>query len=184
MSSDRAGPLSAGGQPQGGSRFGPGKGKLYLVLLDDKSWPALRGGRSLWGVARTLTYRPGDRQYSITVPRGFPTDLASIPRWGWILLPPDGPWAKAAIIHDYLYATRGTGVLWAKPANPEGITRPQPYTRRECDQILREAMEDRGVGWFKRWIIYLAVRIGGHWDADRTVQQQPPTPEQASFVND
>ncbi|RYE83405.1 MAG: DUF1353 domain-containing protein [Hyphomicrobiales bacterium] len=105
-----------------------------------------------------LHYRPFDRTEKITVRKGFVTDLASIPRWGWILLPPDGPWVKAAIIHDYLYSTGGTG-KWKN--GPVTITRATPYSREEADEILREAMENRGVDVVRRTIIYWAVRIGG-----------------------
>ena len=39
----------------------------------------------------------------VQVPVGFVTDFASIPRLFWSLLRPDGLYAYAAIIHDYLY---------------------------------------------------------------------------------
>lgn len=136
-------------------RFG---GKLVLVLLDDKDHPSMRGGRSLWAVERAIAYRAGSSEDLITVPPGFVTDLASIPRWAWTLLPPDGPWVKAAVIHDFLYRTHGTGV-WK--GHPSGIARPQPYSRAEADGILREAMADRGVGPVARGIIWAAVRVGG-----------------------
>ncbi len=136
-------------------RFG---GKLVLVLLDDKYEPSVRNGRSLWGLHDPLDYHPGDRTQMVTVPPGFVTDLASIPRWAWTLLPPDGPWVKGAIIHDFLYATEGTGV-WKH--HPPGITRAAAYSRKEADGILREALENRGVDWLRRNIIWAAVRIGG-----------------------
>jgi hypothetical protein len=138
-------------------------GKLVLVLLDDKDHPATRDGRSLWGVERPLTYRPSDGGDTITVPAGFVTDLASIPRWAWAVLPPDGPWAKAAVVHDYLYYTQGTGIWKSHPAS---ITRTKPYSREESDWVLRDAMEDRGVGVFARNVIWSAVRVGGQngWD--------------------
>jgi hypothetical protein len=134
------------------------KGKLYLVLLDDKAEPSIRAGRSLWALTRTITYTPSNGTDSITVPKGFVTDLASIPRWAWDILPPDGPWAKAAVIHDFLYYTKGTGV-WDK--HPTTLTRATPYTRAEADWILRDAMRDRCVGVLSRNVIYDAVRIGG-----------------------
>jgi hypothetical protein len=109
-------------------------------------------------LTRTITYTPSNGTDSITVPKGFVTDLASIPRWAWDILPPDGPWAKAAVIHDFLYYTHGTGV-WDK--HPSTLTRSQPYTRAEADWILRDAMRDRCVGVMSRNIIYLAVRVGG-----------------------
>jgi hypothetical protein len=139
-------------------RFG---GKLVLVLLDNKFRPSLSDGRSLWALHDPLVYRTGETLESITVPRGFPTDLASIPRIGWFILPVDGPWVKAAIIHDFLYTTAGTGRWGRWETRPPALGRGVPYTRREADRIMLEAMENRGVGWLSRTIIYLALRIGG-----------------------
>ncbi len=48
-------------------------------------------------------YLSDDSSDVISVPAGFVTDLATVPRIFWTLLPPDGKYAKAAIIHDYLY---------------------------------------------------------------------------------
>ncbi|ECG8634089.1 DUF1353 domain-containing protein, partial [Salmonella enterica subsp. salamae] len=48
-------------------------------------------------------YLSDDNTDVIEVPAGFVTDLATIPRIFWSLMPPDGKYAKAAIIHDYLY---------------------------------------------------------------------------------
>lgn len=162
--------------PQSGQSLPPGwvnrfSGKLVLVLLDNKYTPSLRAGRSLWALYETLTYRPGNGPDTITVPKGFVTDLASIPRWAWILLPPDGPWVKAAIIHDFLYATEGTG-RWKGHAS--GNSRAEPYTRAEADGILREAMENRGVDPGRRAIIWAAVRVGGAcgWRADTPHRRQ------------
>lgn len=134
-------------------------GKLVLVLLDDKTHGAVRDGRSLWGVERGLSYTTDvGGNGTITVPPGFVTDLASIPRAAWSVYPPDGPWVKAAMIHDFLYGTHGTG-LWK--GHPRGISRITPYTRAEADDILREAMENRGVGLVTRTVIWSAVRAGG-----------------------
>ena len=154
------------GPPGWQDRFG---GKLVLVLLDNKYTPSIKKGRSLWGLHDPLGYSPFDRSETITVPAGFVTDLASIPRFAWILLPPDGPWVKGAVIHDFLYATRGSG-KWKK--HPPAISRAIPYTRSEADAILREALENRGVGWLRRQVIWLAVRLGGGrgWGLDDSRQ--------------
>ena len=139
-------------------RIGRFAGKLVLVLLDNRDAPALRGGRSLWAVERPLGYRTGEGVGErIVVPAGFVTDLASVPRAVWSFYPPDGPWAKAAIIHDFLYATRGTGVWHGRI----GVTRERPYSRQEADAILREAMADRKVGFWERFVIWSSVRLGG-----------------------
>ena len=139
-------------------RIGRFSGKLVLVLLDNKDRTATKGGRSLWAVQRPLEYRTGEGDGErIVVPAGFVTDLASVPRAVWSFYPPDGPWAKAAIIHDFLYFTKGTGV-WHKH---QGISREKPYSRREADDILREAMADRKVGAWEQTVIWSSVRLGG-----------------------
>ena len=48
--------------------------------------------------------RDTNKTESIVVPKGFETDLASVPRAAWALI---APWdvARAAIIHDLLYKT-------------------------------------------------------------------------------
>ncbi|EAA9295481.1 DUF1353 domain-containing protein [Salmonella enterica subsp. enterica] len=78
----------------------------------------------------------------IEVPAGFITDLATIPRIFWSLMPPDGKYAKAAIIHDYLY---------------DNALR----TKREADRIFLDGMTVLGVPRWKRTIMYLAVRLFG-----------------------
>lgn len=136
------------------SRF---RDELVLVLLADDKGPLTRDGRSLWILQRPLSFRAGNEGHVITVPAGFITDLASIPRPVWSLFPPDGPWAKAVVVHDFLYETRGTGV-WRGQG---GVGRGTPYSRREADGILLEAMADQGIGWFARHVMWTAVRLGG-----------------------
>lgn len=157
------------GAPQGWiDRFG---GKLVLVLLDNKFTPSIKGGRSLWGLQRALSYRPSDGHHDIVVPPGFVTDLTSIPRWGWMILPPDGPWVKGAVIHDFLYATLGTGV-WK--SHSSGNTRSTAYTRAQADWVLRDALANRGVDIVRRNIIWAAVRVGGGrgWGADDVIRRR------------
>lgn len=126
-----------------------------------------RGGRSCVRLLEPLEYHVGDADSAevITVPTGFETDFASIP-WGlWNLFPPLGPWARPAIVHDFLYATRGTG--WYGPPGVRGrrrwITRLSPYTRPEADGIFREAMTvvEPPVPAWRREVMYRAVRLGG-----------------------
>lgn len=104
-----------------------------------------------WRLTETFGYttRPGRR---ITVPAGFETDFASVPRFFWRLLPPTGegiPYGKAAVIHDFLYRTSTIDV-----------------TRKQADGIFFDAMTDLGVGNFTRHAMWLAVRLGG-WSSFR-----------------
>ena len=96
-----------------------------------------------WEVTEEFEYHIGseDSNEIIRVPKGFISDLASIPRIFWSLI--GGPWGKygyAAIVHDFLYHA-------------------QPCSRKEADRIFLEAMQVLGVNRFKRWIMYNMVRI-------------------------
>lgn len=94
-----------------------------------------------WVLWLTLRYQSplGD---VFEVPKGFATDLASIPRILWPLMPPCGPWARAAVLHDFVY-------------------REGPLSRLDCDRLFRTALADSGVPWFTRSLMYRAVRLGG-----------------------
>ena len=78
----------------------------------------------------------------ISVPAGFKTDYASIPRFFWRVLPPVGKYDRAAVVHDWLYAKNGV-------------------TRKQADDILYEAMGVLGVPGWQRNVIYAGVRVGG-----------------------
>lgn len=76
------------------------------------------------------------------VPKGFITDLASIPRSARILIDRNGPSRPAATLHDYLYATGAVG-------------------RVEADALFLEALEAASVGWVTRHLMHSAVRVAG-----------------------
>lgn len=91
-----------------------------------------------------FTYRVGseDSERSITVPKGFRTDFASVPRIFWRIVPPVGLYGKAAVLHDWLYFSEFA-------------------TREEADDIFLEAMEVLGVPKYRRLTMYYAVRLFG-----------------------
>lgn len=105
-----------------------------LEMLDDFKWKLLT----------SFEYHVGT-SYSwdvIKVPAGFVTDLTSIPRFFWTILPPHGQYAKAAIIHDYLY-TNAIG------------------SKKYADDVFFEAMTILGVARWRKHVIYYAVKIFG-----------------------
>ncbi len=94
----------------------------------------------LWHVYEPFEFDLSDDNSDvIEVPAGFVTDLASVPRIFRIPLPPDGKYAKVAIIHDYLY---------------DNALR----TKKEADLIFLDGMAVPGVPKWKRIVIYQAVR--------------------------
>jgi hypothetical protein len=94
-----------------------------------------------WHVEKELRCLP-DSGRAIYVPAGFETDLASIPRPLWAILPPAGRWARASVLHDWLYHNR-------------------LYSRRLCDALFLEGMKADGVDKSTRNIIHSAVRAFG-----------------------
>ena len=118
-----------------------------------------KDGRQCVRLLQSLEYRVGsdDSNELITVPSGFKTDFASIPLGLYNLFPPMGLWARPAIVHDFLYATQGTGAFRLR----RWINRPVDYTRKEADGIFKEAMTVVGVPTWRREVMYRAVRLGG-----------------------
>lgn len=114
-------------------------GPLQIEILPDG-----RSGRLL----RSFRVRLGGEDGKvIEVPEGFETDFASVPRAFWRIVPPWGRYSPAAVVHDYLYATRR-------------------MSRREADGVFLKLMRRLGVPLWKRSFMYAAVRgFGGRaWD--------------------
>lgn len=103
----------------------------------------------MWEVTRSFDYYVGEENSNdkITVSKGFITDFASVPRPFWIVVPPDGQYSQAAVLHDYLYRMQKVGR--------------NRRSRKECDQIFLEAMSVLNVPLWKRRIMYRAVRMFG-----------------------
>jgi hypothetical protein len=106
-----------------------------------EKWTVLREFQVYW-------HRRGKPAWYFTVSAGFPTDLASIPRIARSIVPQVGRHLQAAIAHDwcYTYAVFLRGV---------------EMTRAEADQLFQDGSASLGVPWFRREIMYLAVRAGG-----------------------
>lgn len=117
----------------------------------------------LWRVYEPFEfYLSDDDSDVIEVPAGFVTDLASVPRIFWTLLPPDGKYAKAAIIHDYLY---------------DNALR----TKKEADRIFLDGMTVLGVPKWKRVLMYQAARLFGRGMYGKSIKKTgPPDPENSN----
>jgi hypothetical protein len=119
--------------------------ELELKYLDGKKWEILApfeycvGAPNGWPI--------------VTIPRGFITDFASIPRMFWSILPPTGKYGKAAVVHDWLY--RYPRLQFIKDGSLVLVS------KELCDAIFDEAMEVLGVGSVTRSILYCGVHLGG-----------------------
>lgn len=110
-------------------------GALHLSRFADPTYFLLK----------PITWKPNPGQESyplVTVPVGFVTDFASIPRAFWSALRPDGLYTYPAIVHDFLY--------WE-----------QSVSREAADAIFKFAMEDFRIGSATIASIYNAVRAFG-----------------------
>jgi hypothetical protein len=105
----------------------------------------LSGGRPILRLLRPLIYSPGCDENDVVIPAGFETDCSSVPRLLWRVA---APWdaIEPGVIHDYLYRRRAQ------------------CPRAKADRTYRVAMRDYGVVWWRRELMYLAVRVFG-WAA-------------------
>jgi hypothetical protein len=109
---------------------------LYLGRFRDETYFVLE----------PITWKPNADQAArfsaVEVPRGFVTDLASIPRIFFSVLRPDGQYAYSAIVHDYLYWT-------------------QTRTREESDEIFKLGMQDFDIAKKTVFAVHRAVQTFG-----------------------
>lgn len=102
-----------------------------------------KAGRKLFTLDAEFPYCDVETGKVIVVPRWYVTDFASVPWYGQGFVDPQGPTARAAIVHDWLYAVG------------------EPGKREEADAIFLRAMLRYGVPSFQANIAYQAVRTGG-----------------------
>lgn len=112
-------------------------------------------GQDWWIVYDKVGWVPdasdGPDVIRVDVPKGFVTDLASVPSYLWTLLNKTGRYGNAAIYHDWLY--------WKQQELPDN-------TRAVADGVFERAMNDMGVDDFTRNLIWAGVRVfgGSYWD--------------------
>jgi hypothetical protein len=98
----------------------------------------------------------------IVVPKGYISDLASIPQFAWsIFMASDDPRIElGAWVHDLLYQSRGKITLEDGSA--------VSLTRKDADSILaNEAMVDLLATGAQKFAVYQALRrFGQGWDGD------------------
>lgn len=112
-----------------------------------------------------------DTPLRLTVPKGFETDGASVPRLLWTLvgITPDGLHRAAAVAHDFIYRYSGHLPAGSHQLQMQ-VQMPMPssmrdtghlWTRKEADRLFARILRECGVSKTRRRIMYLGVRIGG-----------------------
>jgi hypothetical protein len=100
-------------------------------------------GNPVYVITKEFTYKLGSEEsplHTFRVPVGYETDLATIPFPVNIVFKPNGPWAKAAVIHDFIYTDY-----------PE-------VSKVVADSIFLEAMLVLNINVLIAYIFYFAVR--------------------------
>jgi len=93
---------------------------------------------------------------TISILKGFEWDLASVPRIFWSIVPPDGDFELASLIHDYLYQMK-------------------PYSRKFADKEMYiwskviNSTNKISIKNIDNHIRYFAVRVFGGpvWSKDK-----------------
>ena len=105
----------------------------------------------------------------ITCKKGMKTDLASVPRVVWNII---APWdvARAAVIHDHLYATLRTYYENNVRQNKKDVKqkiRIWNHARSISDHVFHLGMQsaEPKVPYWKIKSAYWAVRMFGRWPA-------------------
>jgi len=103
---------------------------------------------SAWQLTDPLIYQSDVAKRTFSVPPGFVTDFASVPRIPLIFDAFGDTAHMAAVVHDYLYTVD-----------------PRPVDRSMADAVLREAAVASGVSRWRAWCMWVGVRVGGasHW---------------------
>lgn len=103
-----------------------------------------------WRLAQDLQYEVGAEGSGrwVVVPKGFPTDGATVPRLLWAILPSWGTYSRAAVVHDYLLVCL-----------KQGTPHVEAMRRKDADRIFLEAMAVCGTSRIVRYPMYWAVRL-------------------------
>ena len=108
-------------------------------------------GERRWLLTDDLVFYSAIYRGVFIAPRGFQTDLASIPRIAWVLFPKVGKHDKGAVIHDGAYANAlvtqdGDRIFAAKAVG---------------DTLFNEGMRAEHVNGLTRRFMHRAVAIWG-----------------------
>ena len=126
-----------------------------LEVEEVKDDDPAQDGRSTWRLTADLVYQSDLLGRLVTVPAGFVTDFASVPRLPVVWYLAGGTDQKAAVVHDFLYHSHDV-------------------SRAEADAVLREASAVNGQPWWRRNLMWAGVRLFGQKPFDDDFADHQP----------
>jgi hypothetical protein len=117
----------------------------FLTSLEVENATGQDDGK--WRLTAPLVYQSDVAGMTFTVPAGFISDYASVPRAPLVYWLCGDTSTMASVVHDAIYTYH-----WVD--------------RATADKVLREASAVTGVAAWRRTLMYWGVRLGGasHWN--------------------
>lgn len=92
---------------------------------------------------------PSDKPFEVTVPRGYISDLQTLPDWFTNRFNVKSKYRRAFLLQDFLYE-----VIANKCAEGDGISvLDQMLTKRISDAFALAALKSLGMGWLRRKVL-------------------------------
>lgn len=158
--------------------------KWYILLADYRMAFTLtelyEGRPDLCQRMVAMTGVDPDAVIEVVAPKGFITDLASIPAvFHRIGLKPSGPWEEAAVLHDLLYQKKTTEVAYLSDA----LSQLTLHCNKDfADRLFSLGMRRSNVNIvLRKAMVHAVVTWGWGSYADLNVGELYPIPEHIAF---
>lgn len=129
------------------------------MILTDINLTYIEGIRFKLGADLHHTDKQGR---NIIVPKGFETDLISVPSWLWSFLKPFDEALKGDIIHDYLWHTRSEEIVLFNG----NIFKARKYADELRLEIRKELAPQKK---FKNYVTHYFLRLFGGFFYSRQI---------------
>lgn len=119
-----------------------GRGTMKSKFLSKLDVELISDTADKWRLKAPLVYYSAFLKQTVTVPEGYITDFASVPRLPLAYALAGNTARLAAVVHDYLYECGDVD-------------------RGDADEVFLEAMKVTGLSWWRRYPMHFAVELFG-----------------------
>lgn len=106
-----------------------------------------------WRINAPLIFASIEQGKTFTVPAGFVSDFASVPRVPFAFWLTGDTAHEAAVVHDWLYVSK-------------------IVDKKTADKVFLEAMKETGVAWWRRSVMWAAVALFGGRGGQSTISPE------------